>query len=144
MALNQDAIKPAEFVRNVFAVTLPIGTPFEEVTKPEFWAHTAAKFHPTDRVEIMDAECTYFAEAIVISCARNWAKLSVLRFNELSESKPHVSTNVAERDKFKVDWTQNTKARVVRIADKQVIKEFVPSKADAEKWLTTYIDGMAV
>lgn len=144
MALTQEKIKPAEFVRNVFAVVLPLGTKFEEIKDPAYWAHTAAKLHPTDRIEVMDEEGTFFAELLVVSCARNWAKVSVLRFHELVESLPTARQQQSdamkdERAKYKVDWQQGTKARVIRLSDKQTLIDNLPSKADAEQWLTRYL-----
>lgn len=148
MALMQDKLKQADYVRNLFAVTLPFGIKFEEVLNPEYWAHTASKLHPTDRIEIMDEEGTYFAEVMVISCAKNWAKVSVLRFNELSEAIPEAKAEGVKgiedrKNEFKIDWTQASKARVIRISDRQVIQENFPSKADAEKWLVSYLTSMA-
>lgn len=144
MSLMQDRIKPAEYVRNVFAVVLPQGTKFEDVKDPAFWAHTASKLHPTDRIEVLDEEGTFFAELLVVACARNWAKVSVLRFHELTESIPDAKQQTSdamkeERAKYKVDWQQGTKARVIRLSDKQTLVDNLPSKADAEKWLTTYL-----
>ena len=148
MALMQDKLKQADYVRNVFAATIPQGTEFNEILNPAFWAHTSNKLHPTDRIEIMDEEGTYFAEVMVVSCAKNWAKVSVLRFHELSEAIPDSKATTAEELKakkleYKIDWTQDTKARVIRLADKQVLQENFPSKADAEKWLTSYLTSMA-
>lgn len=144
MALNSDRIKPAEFARNVFAMTVPQGVTFEDVKKPEFYAHIAAKLHPTDHIEVTDDEGTFFAELFVVACARNWAKVSVLRFHELEESRPEADKEVGEAfaeelKKYKVDWTQNSKARVIRLTDKQVLSEQHASKAAAEKWLKDYI-----
>jgi len=149
MALMQDKLNQAEYVRSVFAVTLPYGTPFDDIKNPAFWAHTAAKLHPTDRIEIMDEEGTYFAEVMVSSCARNWAKVSVLRFHELAESLPEGRSSAVDtlKDKmaeYEVDWTQNTKARVVRKSDREVIKENFASKADATKWLASYAANTVV
>lgn len=148
MALMQDSIKPAEYMRNVFAATLPPNTGFEEVKKEAFWAHVASKFHPTDRVEVMDAEGTFFAELMIISCGRNWAKVSVLRFHELSETLPQASAEAknsnSKLSEYTVDWTQATKARVVRKVDKAVLKENFPTKSEAQKWLMSYVDGIVV
>ena len=144
MALNSDRIKPAEFARNVFAMTLPEGVTFEQAREPAFYAHIAAKLHPTDRIEVTDDEGTFFAELFVVSCARNWAKVSVLRYHELEESRPasNEKTDVfftEELKKYRIDWTQNTKARVIRVLDKQVLSENHTSKAIAETWLRDYI-----
>jgi hypothetical protein len=144
MALTQDQLKLAEFSRNVFAIELPANTTLDDVKKPEFWAHTASKLHPTDRIEVLDAEGTFFAELFVVACARNWAKVSVLRFVELTESvangkKVASDAKKEERAKYLVEWTQGDKGRVIRLSDKQVISKDHPNKVAAEAWLDKFI-----
>jgi hypothetical protein len=147
MALTQDKLKLAEFARNVFAIELPPNTTIDDVKKPEFWAHVAGKLHPTDRIEVLDAEGTFFAELFVVACARNWAKVSVLRFVELVESvadgkKATKDELKDERAKYVVEWTQGDKGRVVRLSDKQVITKDHASKAAAEAWLEKFISEL--
>lgn len=132
MALVADRIKQAEFVRNIWAVTPEINTKFEDLKKPSYWAHVAAKLHPSDRIEVVSEDSTYFAELYVVSCGRNWAKVSVLRFIELEEDQ----ADMTQSETHKVEWVGGSaKARVVRLEDNAVIKEGFQNKAEAAKWL---------
>ena len=139
MALNAQHMKPVEFVRNVFGVTAPAGSKFEDVLKTDFWTHVAARFHPTDRIEVMADDGSWFAELIVISCARNWAKVSTLRFVELSESTP----DEAPAGEFEVKWRGQANGHcVVRLSDKEVIKSNFPTAKEAKVWLAEHEANM--
>jgi len=70
-------------------------------------------------------------------------------FTELSESIPNAKDDASAdiQDKlgeYTVDWTQNTRARVIRKSDREVIKENFASKADATKWLASYAANTVV
>lgn len=136
MALSPSSLKPAEYVRNVFAITPEHGVTIDDLKEPEYWAHVAAKLHPTDRVEVTSEDGTWFAEVFVTACARNWAQVSVLRFHELAEAtKPAVSNS----PKHIVQWKgQNKLHCVIRVSDKAVIKEAFTTAALANAWLADY------
>jgi hypothetical protein len=134
MSITNSRVKDAAYVRNIFSATPEIGTKYEDVLKPEYWSHVAASFHPTDRIEVLSEDGSWFAELFVVSCGRNWAKVCPLRFVELSESVPTEA-----QDKFKVVWRgQVHKHSVVRIADNAVIKTEFATAADAKKWMDDY------
>lgn len=135
MSITQDRVKGAEFVRNIFSAIPEHGTPFEDILKPAYWSHVAAKFHPTDRIEVLAEDGSWFAELIVISAARNWASVSVLRFVELAE----VVTPKPQADQFAVQWKgQKLLHCVIRQSDKVIIKDSFSTAAEASKWLESY------
>jgi hypothetical protein len=134
MAITPNRVKDAVYARNIFSVTPEINTPYEEVLKPEYWAHAANKFHPTDRIEVLAEDGSWFAELFVVSCGRNWAKVCQMRYVELSES-------VADEPqaKFIVKWRgQMHKHCVVRVADNEVIKTEFATAPEAKKWMDDY------
>ena len=134
MAITNNRVKEASFARNIFSVTPEINTQYEDVLKPEYWSHVAASFHPTDRVEVLAEDGAWFAELFVVSCGRNWAKVCELRFVELSES---VATEV--QAKHYVKWRgQVHQHAVVRVSDKEVIKQNFATSAEAKKWMDDY------
>ena len=136
MALSPSNLKPAEYVRNVFAITPEHGVTIDDLKEPGYWAHVAAKLHPTDRIEVTSEDGTWFAEVFVNAAAHNWAQVTVLRFHELAEAaKPAV--NVAP--KHSVQWKgQNKLHCVIRTSDKAVVKEGFTSAALANAWVADY------
>lgn len=137
MALTADRIKLAEYVRNIFVINPEPNVKLEDMLQPAFWSHVAAKLHPSDRVEVIAEDGTYFAEFYVVSCGRNWAKVSLMRMHDLSEDEP--KTEKPASGEYEVQWAGGQeKARIVRLVDKQVIQSGFASKKEAAEWLTKY------
>ena len=134
-------VKGAEYVRNIFSATPPAGTKYEDMLKPEYWTHIAATLHPTDRIEVIPEDGVWFAELIVISCGKNWAKVYPLRFVELSESAPEEAPVAG---KYYVKWRGEVhKHGVIRFSDKVVVKSGFPTAAEAKAWLAEHEDEIA-
>lgn len=152
MALTAERIKLAEFSRNIFAISPEPNVKLADMLQPAFWSHVAAKLHPSDRIEVIAEDSTYFAELYVVSCGRNWAKVSVLRMHELTEDRPQnageptTSAEVPTADAAHiVQWVGGQeKARVLRLVDKAVIKSGFATKKDAAEWLDKYEAELAV
>lgn len=75
--------KSAELVRNSWAITVEHGTSREDIKRPEFWALVSKNFRPYDRIEARADDGTFFAEYIVLSADRAWARVHELRFEAL-------------------------------------------------------------
>src|SRR5690349_16586133 len=95
--LKEARFKRAENERTIWTATVEAGIPFEDVLKPEFWAHIASKMynppHRTgwgDRIEVYPDDMTYYAELFVHDAGPNWAKVSVLQKHDFG---------MAEREK---------------------------------------------
>lgn len=135
MALTQDKLHNAEYVRNIFCVTPEMGVELKDMLKPDFWAHVAAKFRPSSRIEVLSEDSTWFAELLITSCGRNWASVSVLRFVELAEA----ATPAPREEEYEFQWKgQNKLHCVIRKADHAIVKDGFPTKAEAVKWLQGY------
>lgn len=136
MKLNTDRMHAADYVRNVFSVTAPIGVAVSDLTNPEFWTHVASKLHPTDHIEVIAEDGTYFAELFVISAGGNWAKVAVLRQINLEYS----GEAVPPVEGYYVKWSSpHTKYRAHRTSDKEVLKDGFATAAQAHKWLGEYV-----
>lgn len=137
MVLTPERIKQAEFARNVFAISPEPNVKLADMLQPAFWSHVAAKLHPTDRIEVIPEDGTYFAEFYVVSCGRNWAKVSLLRMHELVEDTPEAASTASVE--YEVQWAGGQeKARVMRLSDKAVIQSGFATKKDAAEWLHKY------
>lgn len=148
IAIKSGEFKQAEFVRNIFSATPEANTKFEDVLKPAFWAHIAAKLHPYDRIEVTDKEGEWFAELLVVACTRNEARVAILRFVEINPvslntvSETKVSDILGEdstKPVFKVAFKGDKKKHcVIRKIDNEIIKEGFVTAADADAWLVEY------
>lgn len=145
--LNTSNLREAEYERKIYAVTPEHGTTIEQMLDPAYWANVGYKFKPGDRIEVISEDSTWFAELLVIAAARLWAKVSTLRFVELTTAvagdATKTSTPPADSafDDYIIKWgTGSTKFRVVRKQDKEVIREGFATKRDAEAWLLDHLD----
>lgn len=131
-------IQGAEFVRNVFAISVPAGTKVADILAPECWMHVASKLSKGDRLEIYPEEGAYFAELIVVAAGKNWARVVLAR--EISLEAADTSVPIGEE--LYTKWsTPTTGFRVHRRLDKQVLKDGFPTKEEADKWIANFYKG---
>lgn len=117
-------LKEAEFVRPVYCATIPRGTEPEDLLKPEYWAHVATHLRPWARIEARAEDGTWFAEYIVLSVDRTWARVKMLGKHNLTNRD--VALSKAEQisnSGFEVKWRGGAKWSVVRKVDGAVMKE---------------------
>ena len=136
--LTPDRFKQAEYTRNIFAMTPAPNTEVEHLMKPEYWSHVARQLNPTDRVEVIAEDNSWFAEVLVMSTGPNWARVKLLRYTPLAEKSAKADAPVTN-PQFDVNYGGvSAKHRVVRLSDKSVIKDGFATKAEAVKYMQEY------
>ncbi len=65
-------------------------------------------FRRHDRVEVMPEDGSYYAELIVLSCDKLWAKMAVVQYVQLAEAE------TATDDGYEVKWRGAKKHSVIR------------------------------
>lgn len=120
-------------------ITVEEGTKFDDVLKSEFYANVAPLLIPYDRIRVRTDTGAWYAELLVLSCGRNWAKVKKLFYMELATEDTDMGT--AEDDaEYKVCFRgPNLKHSVIRVADKSVLKEGCETNAEAKIWLAEYL-----
>ena len=137
--LTPDRFKQAEYTRNIFAMTPAPNTEVEHLIKPEYWSHVAKMMNPTDRVEVVAEDNSWFAEVLIMSTGPNWARVKLLRHVSLVEKATKADAPIAENPQFEVNYGGvSAKHRVVRLSDKSVIKDGFATKAEAVKYMQDY------
>jgi hypothetical protein len=138
--VNMNRMKSGEFVRTLYVITAEKGTTRKDLLEPEYWSHVAAQFKPYDRLEVRVDDETFFAEYLVLSCGRTWAKVLELSFKSL-DSAP--VTTEGDMDEFIITWKGPAlKWCVIRESDKEIIKDKL-EKDDATKFLAGYLKTIA-
>jgi len=134
--LTAGRFKQAEFSRTLWSVFAEQGTLFEDVTKPAFWAHVAAKLKPLDRIEVFEESGKYWAELMVLSVGRMEARVIVLRKHDLqAQEVPTIDLG-----EYEVSWGgPHRKHRIVRKSDKEVIRDGFGTKEEAQIWLADHL-----
>ena len=133
--LNPNRMKRAETLRTLYAVNAEHGTDREDLLKPDYWCHIAAKLTPLDRLEVRADDGTWWAEYLVISCDRTWAKVKELRWLELS----NVAADDSDLSELEYKWRgPQAKHSVVRKSDQSVMAEKLNTKDEALVWIANY------
>lgn len=144
-AVMPGRVKLAESARNHWVVTVEQGTTVEDLRRPEFWSLVSKTFRPYDRIEVRSDDGTYFAEYIVLSADRAWAKVHELRVEMLGTQD--VSLTAAQMSeqlrRYKVEWRgPHLKFCVERKDGEKVerLMEKFDDKADASAWLENHLN----
>ena len=131
----------AEQVRNIWCLTVPVGTTVQDMLNPGYWAHLARQLQPGDRIEVEPDDGSYFAELRVLDSGNQYAKVMALREVKLEAIEPSASVSVPGHT---VEWSgRHTKWRVIRESDRKVLKDGLASKADGYGWLSSYAKALA-
>lgn len=141
-------LKRAEFERTVYRICPEYGTTLEDLLKPEYWSHVGKQLRHFDKIEVVFEDSSRYLELVVIDCAPLWAKVSVVLDLDLTDEKEEANKVRQDKDTngdFRVEWGgNNQKFRVIRVADKEKIKEGFATKAEAEKWVEEHRKTVAV
>lgn len=137
--LSPVRIKPAEYTRTLWTVTVEPGITRETIESSAFWNHVARKLKPYDRIEVQCDDGTFFGEYLVLSTGRAWAKVHCLQFHKLTNSDVSETQAALNDQDYEVAWKgPHKKFCVVRVSDKEILKDEIPNKDDAYKWMNQH------
>lgn len=134
MKLIPNQLKQAEFARNILYAKPEANVTFEEVQKPEFWAHVAKPVKAGDRIEVVAADGSWFAELYVRSSAAQSLNVAVMRYCDFSK-KSEVEEPAKTEPEYEVKFAGRAKWRVMRKSDNAVMIEGLDTKEQAEEWI---------
>lgn len=138
---GNDAFQLASHVENRYMVQIPPGDCLDDICKPAYWAHHAAKVHPKALLTCIDKNNRWEADLRVLEAGRNFLRVAVLR---------HVEYDVktmgdADLEKlFNQHTIENNGQNGWRVIDPEKIVLFsgLTTRADAERALETHLKGM--
>lgn len=120
--------------------------PFEDLLKPECWAHVAQLLRPGYRIEVLAEDGSYFAELLVVSAGRLWAKVAVLRKIDLTEAVGEAPAQGADTV-MSIMWSgPHSKFRVIRqnaSGGKDVMRDGFETREEASVWMAEHIKALA-
>lgn len=126
-------IREASMNRNVFSLAAPLGTLWEDVLSPAFYAHIAPKLRPLDRIEVVAEDMTFYGEVMVLAVGQQHVNVVEIAFIELSMPETIQMTLAGHKVMFRgpqARWS------VVRISDGMAVSENHPTAQHAAMWLT--------
>ena len=141
--LLEKSLVQAEFARQLFRVTPPVGTNLDDMLEPSYWANVAMKFNPHDLIEVVPEDGAFYARLFVLSVQKLSLKVEKLEYVEFNTSSKAESGKVLEQ--FESKWGgASAKWRIHRKSDNApVSSDSFQSKEDAEDWLGKNIKTLA-
>lgn len=141
-------VKTAEAARNTWVVTVEQGVTREDIKRPEFWSLVSKTFRAYDRIEVRSDDGSFFAEYLVLTADRAWAKVHELRYETLgTQDVSLTAAHLADlRQRYAVKWNgPHLKHCVERTVDGKVerLKEGCQDKAEAQTWLDDHLKTVA-
>ncbi len=146
MADEKPAIHPsrlvlAEHARNIWDIKTETTTKPEDCEAVGYWAHIAQYLKAGDRIEVQCEDGSWFAEFLVRDSGVNWAKVALLRKVDLGTFAPEKQVVLPGHS---VSWGgTHVLWRVIRDADKKVLKDKLKTEGDAFGWLAGYAKQIA-
>ena len=136
-------LKPGRFELTEHAnqdktITVEEGTKLSDLEVPAFYSNVAVQLRPYDHIRVRIDTGEWYAELLVLSCGKNWAKVKVLNKYDL-ESKDTLLQG-PDLSGYEVKYRgPHHKHSVVRVSDSEVIKDEFSDKREAEAWLLDYV-----
>ena len=138
--LNADRLKLAEHTQRHFSVTVEQGVTKEDILNPHFWTHVSAKMQPYDIVTVRTDDGAWWAQVLVLTAARTYAKTAMINFVALTSGDVSMSEDF-RLEGHKVTWRgPQNKWTVVREKDGAVVKEKIESRNEGAKWLEEFVN----
>ena len=144
--LSPAGVTLAEHKRNIWYATAEHGITKDDILNPSYWGHVANRLRPKDRIEIQNEDDSFFAELLVISSDKTWAKVVLLKYVDLNQSATEITKDQADQvtSAYAVIWRGPKKYSVVRKSDRAVMQEGMHSKEDAESWLAVHLKTQGI
>ena len=142
MPLTINRIKPADYMRNIFAATVPGGVTLADISDGKYWTHIAKTLHISDRIEVTSEDGRMFAEIYVTSVVQNMVRVKLIRHVDLSDTDEIKDDEVSDLEvKFR---GQIAKHSVQNMNTKEVIKDGFATNAEAKQWMFNYETGLVL
>lgn len=147
--LPPQCIREVEYVRTLWCVNVPAGHAPEDILAPGYWAHAATSMKGFDKLEVRAEDGSWYAEYLVLDCARTWAKIvpivGPIRLDGGRLHKPPATSAeiTAAMNDYEVKFRGPRLWSVVRISDGAVLKENEHQRETCEGWLRDYVGTFA-
>lgn len=131
------------FENTFWLAVIEHGTPYDEVLKPDFWAHVAEprRMKIGDEIVVVPDDGSYRAKLFVRDVGRVWVKVEELTKKDFDAVVAPVGDTASE---FRVEWKgPHHKHSVVRISDNEIIQGGFKSAGDARLWMAEHAKAMA-
>jgi hypothetical protein len=135
--------KDAKTVRLTYHITPPEGTKPEDLLLPDFWVHVARQMRAGDRVEVLSLDRSWYLELIVLEVGRDGMGGARVAFIHGPVDLVNSET-ITQKEPYGVRWGGvEAQWQVVDLESGKTIKEHLPSKEVAQRWVKSHKMAMA-
>lgn len=139
--LGVNGLKIAESVRNLYQITAPAGADPADLIDPAFWVHVARLMRMGDKIEVLAADASWYAELRVMEVGKTSSFGARLAFTlhpvELKNDRQLPPLNDYEARPYGSVW------HVYKNGTDDPVKVDLPSQEAALKWITSQRRAMA-
>ena len=136
--LNRSRLYQADHFRTIHCACVEQVTSREQLLDPMFWKHVSAGFHIGDLIEVYDEGMSFWGRFMVRGCGEGWATLAELEWKDFDPAE-----NAEPDPDYKVEYgNRHTKYRIIRLADRHVVKDNIETKSQAERDLADYLQAL--
>lgn len=138
-------IKPGEFnlmkaaVRQFNAIA-PVGVTKEDLEHQDLWAHVAPKISLADEIRVWAEDGSYVAYLVVTFRHANVVRTKITGFHKLEEVSYEAA---AELDRYQVKQRGVKKWCLIDTKDGSVLRELIPTQAEAFKARDEFLQALA-
>jgi hypothetical protein len=140
-AVHPTRLKGAEYAFSLWRLAVPSETSIEDLKRSAFYAHIAQHLRNGDVIQVMPDNRAYFAELLVVDAGAQYAKVALLREVKLEALQAGASSAFPG---YSIEYAgDHERWRIIREADRKVLKAHQASQADAFTWLTNHLKALA-
>lgn len=139
--LGPNGLSVAEYKRVQWYCEAAEGVTPEDILKPEYWAHVAAKMGPFHRIEVVSTDCTWAADLMVLAHSRTAAKVKLLSLHQFEDGFADIS---GVNKSHEIKHRGPRKWSIIRLSDSAVIKENFQTREEAEAALRDYQQALGM
>lgn len=139
MKLTVERFSLGEQVNQTWVLTAEAETPLEALLAPEYFANVANKMRPYDKIYARVDTGEWYAELLVVSCGRAWAKVVILQQIDFTSKEVEIIPRDGSDD-YSIKYKgPHLKFCVIRNSDREVIKDHLDTQAEANGWLSSFL-----
>jgi hypothetical protein len=127
--ININDFRAAEFDRIIWGITLKIGQSRDDLLRPDFYSHIAARVRKNHRFEVLHEDGNYFAELIVTSASKLGIKVAFLREIDLRD----LEATVVDQSEFYPKFRGPRKWSILRTSDNSLVDENIDTESLAKQ-----------
>lgn len=135
-----------EFARTVWNARPESSVQPDQLLDPMYWAHVAGRLRPYSEIVVIPEGGAYYMRLLVTSVSKVEAVVTCLEFKDLRSPIRTVSAVEQEMgdaaSAYEIKYVNpSVKFRVIRKADKAVLKDSLENESVAREWLATHLKG---